>query len=333
MLVVFFVISLSLVTAASNNTIKSQKHVIGKNSDFKIVKKVFKKEVSNQTLKSAIKKNKKIYVSTMGDDEIGKGTAKKPYKTLKKAVLKSKSGTTIVMRGGIYNITSKKSHQINKNVTITNCGNETVRITSVKSKNRLFRIKSTNEVIFKNIIIESSKRWSVIDNYGRLTLENVKLYNNSHNKRKGMVNNYGNLTIKKHIGGNDKNGVQVYNKKNLEIINSSCTKMEIKSNVYDVKKCCFKAENSTFKDFTMSDFDNSRKDIVSSKFINCDIESWYTNISDTTFINCDIESRNNNISDSTYENVNIRYVGSILKNTNITKCKDISFLSFRNIWL
>lgn len=202
--------------------------------------------------------NGKIYVSTLGSDEIGDGSINNPYKSLAKAVSLALNGDTIFIAKGSYYGWNNSGLSINKSLTFSSYNGEVI----------LYRDN------FHTMFTTTSR--------GNLNLVNLTLTAEDKSKFFPLVNNSGKTVIDsciiKNVEGGDKyvyksnqalryqyysNQSIIYTSNDLFINNSLFTDLED-----IVVRSYFYTGDNYFKPFDVN--------IENSVFTNCKAMNWET---------------------------------------------------------
>ena len=120
-----------------------------------------------------------VYVSTIGNDTVGDGTATNPYATIQKGLTYVADGGTIHIQAGKYTATGNVGLTITKNVTIVGEDQSNTTI-DAQNSNNIFTVNSGITVTIENITLAngSATNGGAIYNTGNLTFINCTFTGN-----------------------------------------------------------------------------------------------------------------------------------------------------------
>lgn len=233
-----------------------------------------------------------IHVSVGGNDDSGNGSLESPYNSISHAIGVAKNNSKIVLDGGTYKGRLNTNCEINKYLTIESTSNNV--IIDGENKNFFFKINKESSLILNNInfingYTDSYKQLGVINNQGKLTINNASfnsmgsvmstffnsgeliinsstiLNSKSENMAQGITN-LGNCTVS-NSQFNDKLTTcpTIYNYKNI--------------NIYDSKFYSLVSN----KDYDEDNYQSGTISIKNSNIYNVFLQDIDCNMSDSNF--------------------------------------------------
>ena len=140
-----------------------------------------------------------VHISPNGDDNLGDGSQKNPYNSLRHAIDYTSNGSTIYLNEGRYIGENNRNISLNKSVTIIGKSKETT-IIDCESSGRLFTMNSNSKLTLINLTLKNGnlpENGGLIYNEGgQITIKNCVLRDSQGYTNGGAIyNNFGTLNI------------------------------------------------------------------------------------------------------------------------------------------
>ena len=171
-----------------------------------------------------------VYISPDGDDDLGDGSSKNPYNSLRHAIDYTSNDSTIFLDEGNYIGENNRNISLDKSVTIIGKSKENT-IIDCESSGRLFTMNSNSSLILTNLTLKNGKLTDngglIYNEGGQITIKNCILSNSQGYENGGAIyTNFGTLNIENtHITNNSayKYGGAIYTNGETNIKNSTFT--------------------------------------------------------------------------------------------------------------
>ena len=140
-----------------------------------------------------------VYISPNGDDDLGNGSQKNPYNSLRHAIDYTSNESTIYLDEGKYVGENNRNISLNKSITLIGKSKENT-IIDCESLGRLFTMNSNSKLTLINLSLKNGnlpENGGLIYNEGgQITIKNCILSDSQGYKNGGAIyNNFGTLNI------------------------------------------------------------------------------------------------------------------------------------------
>lgn len=141
----------------------------------------------------------KAYISPDGDDDLGDGSQKNPYNSLRYAIDHTSNETTIYLNEGKYTGEKNRDISLNKSITLIGKSKENT-IIDCESLGRLFTMNSSSKLKLIDLTIKNGNLTDngglIYNDGGQITIINCIIRDSQGYENGGAIyNNFGTLNI------------------------------------------------------------------------------------------------------------------------------------------